>query len=282
MITNELVVGFLTDEDLAEGRATLGEWSVTRRQFSQQVREVMDAIPAPFPTHSEVEQISEYLRKQCDACLPKLAAHVSKSWGEEHSDRFWRILLMPWVTYGLMTLYERERRLSKYFAAHKTDRLLLFGVPTARPEVRVVRDFSRQAIGGDLNGILCQWLLAENAPSQQDWPSVVEVKRSESVEDRQEAPARQGLISRLSGMINAMLPVQYIGGMGIGFRIRLSLSLMFSQKRTAASAEELPVSSNNEIGSDLVSPFLCDPLKFLIEFGPTHTPGVTCWRRTRG
>jgi putative transferase (TIGR04331 family) len=85
----------------------LGEWC---KLFARRaVWEKMDAVVAPYhwDDRDKFQRDYCYLQATYEELLPDVAAALNALHGVDHSTRYWRILVGPWVGYFLQILFDR-------------------------------------------------------------------------------------------------------------------------------------------------------------------------------
>ena len=96
----------IPDERLAEH---LGPWSLSESQFfGWEWRKF--GIEPPLESE-EVHFVSRRLEKACEYYLSRLSIRQNKRHGRSYSNRYWRILLMPWLVNLIMCAFERFLRI---------------------------------------------------------------------------------------------------------------------------------------------------------------------------
>ena len=85
----------------------LGEWC--RRYSRRTIREKLDAevVPYHWDDREKLFRDYQYLRELYEKTLAELAAKLNEIHGEDHSLRYWRILVGPWLGYFIQVLFDR-------------------------------------------------------------------------------------------------------------------------------------------------------------------------------
>lgn len=95
----------IPDERQAEH---LGPWSLSESQFFEWEWRKYGIEP---PLRSEdVHSVSRRLEKVCEYYLSRLSIRQNERYGRSYSNRYWRILLMPWLVNLVMCAFERFLR----------------------------------------------------------------------------------------------------------------------------------------------------------------------------
>ena len=162
----------IPDERLAEH---LGPWSLSESQFfGWKWRKY--GIEPPLES-KDVHCVSRRLEKVCEFYIPRLAFEQNERHGRSCSNRYWRILLMPWLVNLAMCAFERFLRVRNrirsgvpylaYLAPHDET---LSAITTPH--------FNQMMIDETLNRLLLSrfirafrphgWVFREGAPAPED------------------------------------------------------------------------------------------------------------------
>lgn len=162
----------IPDERQAEH---LGPWSLSESQFfGWEWRKY--GIEPPLRSE-EVHFVSRRLEKVCEYYLSRLRSQQNERHGRSYSNRYWRILLMPWLVNLVMCAFERFLRIRNRIRS---------GVPylvylTPRDEALsaiTTPHFNQMIIDDPLNRLIFSrfirayrphgWVLREGAPALED------------------------------------------------------------------------------------------------------------------
>jgi putative transferase (TIGR04331 family) len=113
MSTDQLEAPFLATTALEEfwdtGRPLifLGEWCLLheRRAFHAQVGGSL--LDSPYTTAGSAEAAHARVDRLYEQLLPQLGAALNKIHGRNHSDRYWRIVIGPWLQLYLAVVHDR-------------------------------------------------------------------------------------------------------------------------------------------------------------------------------
>jgi putative transferase (TIGR04331 family) len=97
----------------------LGEWC--RRYDRRHIWESMDAQVAPYhwDDRAKLYQDYLYLRDLHEGLLIELAERLNAIHGVDHSNRYWRMLLGPWLGYFVQMVFDRWSMLQRAFSDHE-------------------------------------------------------------------------------------------------------------------------------------------------------------------
>ena len=153
----------------------LGPWSLSESQFfGWEWRKY--GIEPPLRSE-EVHFVSRRLEKVCEFCLARLITRQNQRHGRSYSNRYWRILLMPWLVNLVMCAFERFLRVRNRvrggtpYIAYLAPRDESFSSTTTH-------HFNQMMIDDPLNRLIFSrfirafkpqdWLMREGAPAPGD------------------------------------------------------------------------------------------------------------------
>lgn len=82
-------------------------------------------LPSPFPTISETMNAVENCNKLYEFFLVQITESLNKTHGINYPERYWRVLLGPWLIHFIGVLYERYRRIEAELSCHIFDTAVL-------------------------------------------------------------------------------------------------------------------------------------------------------------
>jgi putative transferase (TIGR04331 family) len=91
----------------------LGEWCRVYNQKSIWSKVNHDVLPSPWNDTEQFDKHYSYLQTVQEKYLEFLALNLNKIHGEKHSNRYWRIILGPWLTHFIGTIYDRYLSITK-------------------------------------------------------------------------------------------------------------------------------------------------------------------------
>jgi putative transferase (TIGR04331 family) len=85
----------------------LGEWCLrhSRRAMWEPLEGVV--LPSPWQERKNVRDAFNYVNKEYEKILPILSEVFNSLHGVKHGERYWRIILGPWLLYFLPVVYDR-------------------------------------------------------------------------------------------------------------------------------------------------------------------------------
>lgn len=92
----------------------LGPWCLPA--FGEESEEEVQQwrmMPSPWPGSDELEKAQIDLDEIYNALLPKLSCALNKIHGVSHSNRYWQILVGPWLMYFVHVIYDKIIRLQE-------------------------------------------------------------------------------------------------------------------------------------------------------------------------
>lgn len=87
----------------------LGSWCLLYERSSHWKTLGGQLLSSPYASADEAEQAYCHVRKLHEKMLPLLATALNSIHGTNHSERYWRILLGPWLQQYLSVAYDRYR-----------------------------------------------------------------------------------------------------------------------------------------------------------------------------
>ena len=90
----------------------LGPWCLTGKRAKEALgtRAYM-LLPSPWKPAGKVKAAEEYCRSTYEALLPDLGAALNKAHALDYPDKYWRILLEPWLYHFVTVFYDRFKRM---------------------------------------------------------------------------------------------------------------------------------------------------------------------------
>jgi putative transferase (TIGR04331 family) len=85
----------------------LGEWCKLFNQKHIWSKLNYQVLPYHWQSREEASQAYIYLEQLYEQWLPILAKNLNTIHNEDHSDRYWRIILSPWLYYFIQIFYDR-------------------------------------------------------------------------------------------------------------------------------------------------------------------------------
>lgn len=101
--------------DTSDEILLLGPWCLPfdGKQHWSQLR--LTVAPSPWEHQGAVTQAEAYCRGVIDGLIPELAQVLNEAHGLQHGERYWRIVLGPWLLYYVHALYDRYVSLKRAF-----------------------------------------------------------------------------------------------------------------------------------------------------------------------
>lgn len=162
----------IPDERQAEH---LGPWSLSKSQFfGWEWRKY--GIESPLRSE-DVHFVSRRLEKVCEYYLFKLSTRQNERHGRSYSNRYWRVLLMPWLVNLVMCAFERFLRARKRVRA-AIPYLVYLAPRDETLSAITTHHFNQMMIDDSLNRLIFSrfirafrphgWVIREGAPSPED------------------------------------------------------------------------------------------------------------------
>ena len=85
----------------------LGEWCRPYGRETSQIERDFDVVPYHWSDRKKLDSDYQYLGEVYERGLTKLATHLNRTHGVNHSLRYWRILVGPWLAYFIHILFDR-------------------------------------------------------------------------------------------------------------------------------------------------------------------------------
>lgn len=101
--------------DTSDEILLLGPWCLpfVGKQHWSRLR--LTVAPSPWEHQGAVAQAEVYCRRVIDGLIPELAQVLNEAHGLQHDERYWRIVLGPWLLYYVHALYDRYVSLTRVF-----------------------------------------------------------------------------------------------------------------------------------------------------------------------
>ena len=254
----------------------LGEWC--RLHGRRRRWEPMDAEVARYhwDDRARLEQDFRYLQEVHARLLPMLAAQLNALHGVDHGERYWRILVGPWLGQFLQILFDRWTMLKVAVRDHAVAqvRLVQRGAGPAAP--RDMQEFNQAVCSDDWNERLYGQILQACALV----PEILPVTSAAAVQQAA-ATARTQAGGRL--LVRAVLRLEgWLGrhdryfflSTGLGIRQSLQLQLRLGQlpKLWRSPALVLPQARSRDrewcLAADTLDPFVALAARLV----PGHIP----------
>lgn len=118
-------------------------------------------LPCPWSSSSEIEQVYTFAQETYLAFLPKLCCALNKVHGTSYSDRYWQILVGPWLCRFVHVIYDRFTRLELARDHYSDLKLIGLDSHSFMTPVNTV-DFTARVVSDDLYNLQLITRLAEN------------------------------------------------------------------------------------------------------------------------
>ena len=96
----------------------LGSWCLTSRPPAFEPTQPYHLLPSPWDDRDRYYSASAYVDEWCEALLRELHPYLNRVHGTNHSDRYWRIVLGPWVILYVSVIYDRFVHLRAAFTEY--------------------------------------------------------------------------------------------------------------------------------------------------------------------
>jgi len=131
--------------DTSDKILALGPWCLRYDQKEKWEGFQCTMAPNPWENPKAVEEAAEYCGKIIDSLIAELAVRLNRIHGVNRTERYWRILLWPWLLYYVHALYDRYVSLKQVIESHKELRSIVLS-PTDYRTPLDTRDFLDLAI----------------------------------------------------------------------------------------------------------------------------------------
>ena len=115
----------------------LGEWCTMYDQKHVWSNLDHDILPCHWDEWEKLDQRFTYLESIHEKYLENLASNLNDSHNEDHSLRYWRIILGPWLSYFTGIIYDRYLSIKSAIDSNKVTRTW---IPPLKPERWVPKD----------------------------------------------------------------------------------------------------------------------------------------------
>jgi len=185
----------------AEKIVFLGQWCLRHDSRHEWQHLNYEVLPYPWDDREAMHRAAAYEESVYESLLSPLGEFMNEAHGESHTQRYWRILVGPWLLHHVQVLHERFLCLRKAFARYPALRTVGLAVSSYRIP-RDINDYILGSIDDPYNLQLYSSLLAleHHAESLRDfswgWPRVVRTPASWSLDGLKQQAA--SLKERLS------------------------------------------------------------------------------------
>jgi putative transferase (TIGR04331 family) len=105
--------------DIDDDILAVGPWCLRydRKEEWEHLR--CTVMPSPWKDPRAIEEAADYCGKVIDALMADLTMYLNHAHGVQFSERYWRILLCPWIHYYVHALYDRYVTLKRTLESHR-------------------------------------------------------------------------------------------------------------------------------------------------------------------
>ena len=96
----------------------LGEWCGRHQELKHGEFSIYGILENPWDDPQKLGHAARYCSERFDAVLASLAGFFNRAHGEQHSARYWQIIVGPWLFHTLEALYDRYATLRAAFARY--------------------------------------------------------------------------------------------------------------------------------------------------------------------
>jgi len=162
-----LVLGTIPDNFSPETHLPLGPWCFVNKEDIYPDWESLSFESDPFATSDELAEAARITSAYANSLIPVLTEQLNKESGTQYSEKFWRLLIMPWLLYLVQTTWERQCRLKQFLKKHQSQALTVELVKDSMDwKFSDTVDFlSRGVLNPDYNEGLYSRMLEKNLPS---------------------------------------------------------------------------------------------------------------------
>ncbi len=107
----------------------LGPWCFLDREKVYPEWESIPFEPDPFPTPEELAEASSITCIYANGSIPRLSRELNQKNKTQHSDKFWRLLLLPWLLTLIQTTWERQCRIRIFIDKFRDERFFVELLP---------------------------------------------------------------------------------------------------------------------------------------------------------
>jgi putative transferase (TIGR04331 family) len=103
----------------------LGPWCVLGKEKVYPDINKIEFAPDPITSLEEMRYSESLTRNFAESYLPILAGELNNKLGVNHSDQFWRIILMPWLLTLVQITWLKQRLINNFIKAHKDEEIFV-------------------------------------------------------------------------------------------------------------------------------------------------------------
>jgi putative transferase (TIGR04331 family) len=114
-----LVLGTIPDDFSPDTHVPLGPWCFINKEEVYPEWESLSFQPDPFATAEELADAARITSEYSNSLIPAITQQLNRENGTKYSEKFWRLLVIPWLLYLVQTTWERQCRLKQFLQKHQ-------------------------------------------------------------------------------------------------------------------------------------------------------------------
>lgn len=137
----------------------LGEWCRLYKRRASWERLDAQVVPYHWDDREQLYRDYLYLRDLYESLLSELAEALNAYHGVAHSQRYWRLLVGPWLGYFTQILFDRWTMIHRAAAGYQIDGTLVLEVPPEEAIPAHMGDFAEKFANDTWNHHICGRIL---------------------------------------------------------------------------------------------------------------------------
>jgi hypothetical protein len=151
-----LILTTVPDDFDPDRDVPLGPWCFLGKENLYSGWEELPFPDDPFPTESDFAQASRLTSNSANGLIPRLAKSLNDVNRSYYSEKFWRIILLPWLLMLIQSVWEHENRIRQFFHTHTDTDFRVDILPADIPwKFKDSLDFIYRGI---LNPVFNEWI----------------------------------------------------------------------------------------------------------------------------
>lgn len=161
-----LILSTIPDDFDPDRDIPLGPWCFLGMEEIYPEWEKLPFQPEPFPSPESLANASRLTCNYANELIPVISEELNKLNGTKHSNKFWRLMIMPWLLTLIQALWDRENRLLQFIEKYKNIKMQVSLSPAdAQWNFKDSADCEdRGILNPDYNDWLYSRILEQNRP----------------------------------------------------------------------------------------------------------------------
>jgi len=172
----------------------LGEWCKVYNKSAKWKEYKSKTLDYHWSDRLKLSQDSKYLEDVYERYLKILTKELNKIHNEQHSERYWRIIIGPWLMRFIAIVFDKYLLIEHAFSSQKIDKTYVLDFDKVNAIPVDMHDFVRLYVNDDWNHFIFSSLIKE------DYCKVVKIKSNRGI--YRQKKNRKNLLKKISMKLN--------------------------------------------------------------------------------